>query len=92
MPRSSGLKRIGPGALEAELYPFADRAMPRRALERAVAVRGHLHLVAPAHAGEPALAGELVGGGSERIGHAVEDVGLAVAVAVGGVWRNTRSA
>ncbi len=40
-----------------------------------------------ARSGSPSSCRQLVGGGGERIGNAVENVGLTVAVAIGGIER-----
>ena len=82
MPASAGLNGLAPVRCEAELLPLGDGALAGRALERAVAALRHVDLVAPAQAAHPALVGQLPRGRAERIGHAVEDIGLAVAVAV----------
>jgi hypothetical protein len=52
----------------------------------AVDIGRRVHLVGPAQAALPALVDELLGGGGERVGHRVPDVGAAVAVEIDGVF------
>ena len=49
-----------------------------------------MHLIGPRHAALPAFVEKLLGGRSERIGHRIPDIGLAVAVEIDGIFQIIR--
>ncbi len=66
--------------------PIAERTRDLGDADGAVHALRRAHLIGPAHAALPALAGELLRGGGERIGHRSPDILLAVAVEIDGVF------
>ena len=63
-----------------------------RHADGAIDILRRAHLVGPALAALPALAGELLGRRGERIRHRMPDVGAAVAVEIDGVFVDTPTA
>ena len=80
--RVVGRDRAAVGTGDARGDPLAQRALGLAPRAGRVPARRHAHLEAPGLAGLPAGALEIVGGGRQRVGHAVDQIAAPVAIAV----------